>query len=815
MSVLDHLSRVILRRPRRVIAGAVLCLPFAAWIASGLVLDQDFGKLLGEDHPAVRDLTEILTLTGGTAFIVAAIDASNPSVAKAFADRLITDLEKQPEVLFVDGRFDVEFLEDRRLLYLSRAQLDDLVEETTDFIDSRLAAASGLFVDLDDTHEDIETFVRHLSTESQPEANLPKAYTIGDDGRYLYLFIRLRGNAGDLEFGRRALARVKDTIAANTVGLYASMTVRFAGSVLVRAEEDERMQADLKRASILGFLGVVLLMVAFTRRLATLVLVSLPLLLGGALTFAFARIAIGHLNILTGFLAAILFGLGIDFSIHLFLRMQDERRRGASTTEAASVALTRTGPSVIAGALTTAGAMFVIAFADFTGYNEFGILAGVGILLMLVVALIVVPPLAVVLESPTRCAQRPRPPARSSMFPLQRARVFSIPVLLGTLAFVVYSSVALYQGEVAFRTNWRDLKGTSPASDFDDYIGKSLGRSLTLTMVYLPDIAQLAELTRAVDRVRARLAARGRSSGISRMVSMRDLVPPDQEARLEPIRRLRRQLERLAELPLSAQDRAERDRLIALTNVSPFEARDLPANLRRRFEPVSQNGTLALLITDYLFYDVDQVIAWASEMDELRHELEAASLGGARILSENWVAGTMFGVILNDGPFILWGTIAIVVLILILAFRSLLRAVIVFSVLAAGLISIVGIMSLFNIGLNFMNAVIIPTIVGVGIDGAIHVYRRYLDDGPDSIPTILREVVPATFLGSATTAVGFGVMLTAHHRGIESVGALALVGIGTTFLTTSVVFPLLLDFLHSHFKTCVLTQPPTPGVKTQ
>ncbi|MBK8010195.1 MAG: MMPL family transporter [Deltaproteobacteria bacterium] len=814
MSFLDRLGRAILWRPRHVILGALLCLPVATWAASGIVLDQDFGKLLGEDHRAVRDLSDIMTLTGGTAFIVAAIDASNPSLAKAFADDAIGELEKLPEVLFVDGRFDIDFIEDRRLLYLPREQLDALVEETTDFIDSRLASASGLFVDLDETHEDIETFVAHLSAKTHPETALPKAYTLGDDGRYLYLFIRLRGNAGDLEFGRKALEAVKATFDARRVGAFASTSVRFAGSVLVRAEEDERMKADLQKASILGFVGVVLLMVTFTRRLRTLLLVSLPLLLGGALTFAFARVAIGHLNILTGFLAAILFGLGIDFTIHLFLRMQDELRRGASPTEAASISLTRTGPSVIAGALTTAGAMFVITFADFTGYNEFGVLAGVGILLMLLVALVVVPPLAVVLEPQAR-PSTPKSPAQFYLLGLCRSRLVSSTIVLATSALVVYSGIALYQGKVAFRTNWRDLKGTSPASDFDDYIGKSLGRSLTLTAVYLPSAAQLGELTRAVDRVRARRTADGRASGIRRLVSMRDLVPPDQAARLEPINRLRLQLERLSDLPLSTEDRHERDRLLVLTNVRPFTAGDLPANLRRRFEPVSQEGTLALLITDYLFYDVDQVIDWAAEMDELRNALEAASLDGARILSENWVAGTMFGVILNDGPFILWGTIAIVVLILIVAFRSLRHALVVFSVLAAGLVAIAGVMSIFDIDLNFMNAVIVPIIVGVGIDGAIHVYRRYLDEGPDSIPTILREVVPATFLGSATTAVGFGVMLTAHHRGIESVGTLALVGIGTTFLTTSVFFPLLLSLLHGSSKDGVLDHQHATGVRTQ
>ena len=44
------------------------------------------------------------------------------------------------------------------------------------------------------------------------------------------------------------------------------------------------------------------------------------------LTFAFAQAAIGHLNVVTGFLVAILIGLGIEYGVHLAMRYWEERR---------------------------------------------------------------------------------------------------------------------------------------------------------------------------------------------------------------------------------------------------------------------------------------------------------------------------------------------------------------------------------------------------------------------------------------------------------------------------------------------------------
>lgn len=547
------------------------------------------------------------------------------------------------------------------------------------------------------------------------------------------------------------------------------------------------MSADLTRSGLIGFVGVLLVMLLYTRRLRTLPLVAAPLFVATTWTLAFAHLAVGRLNIITGFLVAILLGLGVDFIIHLYLRYAELRRRGFTLDSATQDSLQSTGRAVISSALTTSAAFFVVCFADFVGYSEFGLIAGIGILISAGVALCLFFALNTLLERrwPGRYGSDP---GRGLLIPgwLQRAVLLLVPL------FFVFSLVQIARGELRFHTNWREMKGESPAADFDDYIIDSLGRSNTLTLLAVPDEAAIPRAEAAVERVLKARAAANKPAGITELISLHTLIPPDQAERMEEIEALAVQLRRVRPQLLNAEDKKTYELLGRLTQVKPFTRAEVPPSLLSRFQTSDGKGSLVILVTDYLFYELDQIIDWAEEMTALRTSLNELS-PNTHIMSENWVAGTVFQIVKGDGPFILWAAFAGVFVVLWLDFRRLKHALVVLSSLALGLVSVGGAMSLIGLQLNFLNAVILPSLVGIGIDGAIHVYHRYLDEGREAMPLVLRYTSAATLLAAITTMVGFGSLATAHHAGIRSVGQLALVGIATTYICTSVFFPLLLQ----------------------
>ena len=503
MSFLNWISTFTEKNAWAVVLTLVLSAVPAVYLASGLELESDFTDLLDRGARPIRDLEAVTDKLGGTAFIVVAIDARDRPKAERFVNTLVPKLNALDTVLFVDGKLDLKWVKDRRLLYLTPEQLEELIDEVAGFIDARYAEQTGLFVDLSDEAGDAEKFRKRLVAEYTGGDTLPiKEYLIGNDGRYMYLFARLAGGTGNMDFGRTALQQVQQTtdqVRAAAPELK-DLEVRYSGSVVIRIEEDQIMSGDLRQTAIIGFFGVVLLMTLYTRRPRTLLIVSLPILISTSWTFAFASIVIGRLNIITGFLAAILFGLGVDFVIHLFLRYMEARRSGQAVAGAFQTTTVSTGRAVISSALTTASAFIVVRFADFQGYREFGLLASVGIVITMAVTLFLFPALNHLLERyiPMRNLE-PRPVDKRGLVlpPFVRWGI-----LVGVPLFFAFSVAQLATGQVRFHTNWRELKGESPAADFDDYIIESLGRSNTLTLIEVPPGVDLGLEDKRGDRLR-------------------------------------------------------------------------------------------------------------------------------------------------------------------------------------------------------------------------------------------------------------------------------------------------------------------------
>jgi len=123
----------------------------------------------------------------------------------------------------------------------------------------------------------------------------------------------------------------------------------------------------------------------------TLLFAGLPLFGGIQLTMGIASLILGSLNILTSAFAAILVGLGIDFSIHLYDRYHHERTLGADISSAIETTLGQTGQGICTGALTTIFAFTILYFSRVQGIVELAFLVSVGLLCLLICTYFVLP----------------------------------------------------------------------------------------------------------------------------------------------------------------------------------------------------------------------------------------------------------------------------------------------------------------------------------------------------------------------------------------------------------------------------------------
>ena len=117
-----------------------------------------------------------------------------------------------------------------------------------------------------------------------------------------------------------------------------------------------------------------------------------------------------------------------------------------------------------------------------------------------------------------------------------------------------------------------------------------------------------------------------------------------------------------------------------------------------------------------------------------------------------------------------------------------------------GSVLLAGAMVLLKVNLNPVNLIVLPLVLGIGVDDGIHLvhdYRRQVAAGR-------REYVPSAdtlvgvILTSLTSIVGFGSLLIAGHQGLQSVGIVMALGVGCCLLVALVPLPAILTLVARH-----------------
>ena len=792
------LGRLAYHRAGWIVAVGLLSLLPAGWLALGVEVRSSFLDLLPPDDPAVIQLREVLDHARSTSDVVVVVSTTDPAVADAFADALATELDADPEVTGIGGRTHREWFRDHQILFVPEADLEDLVTRAEAVIDHEVMQRSGFDLGLDDEAvETPEMLLRDLDARTEERLGSSE-WLRTEDGDYLILWAYFSGNSGDIAFGDRAWGRVRGAVdrLRDGVRFPRDLEIHYAGGIPGRVADEQSLVADLRIGGTVGFVGVVLLIVLSLRTPRALVLLSVPLFVGLVWTFAFARVAIGHLNIISGFLFSILSGLGIEYGIHLIHRYRELRGEGLPLDVAIERLVATTGRALLAGSMTNTGVFAVIAFARFRGFSEFGTIAAVGLLLTLVATLLGLPALIVLLER-----VRPLAPVKeteseaASRAPLRVPAALRWSVVLGVPVLAAASIGVLANGGVLFDGNWRALASDTEVSRFMDYLRHQTA-DYTQGLLWVPDDASLPRVEEAVEAVRQERLAAGQSFDLVDVMTLADVYPsPETQARRAALaRRLRAQLDRIR--PGTVDEETERrlaEGRATLDHAQPFTVEDMPYSIVGQLRTRDGHGSIVHLrapqtddpSTEYL-------ISWSDQAEAIERQIEARDVH-APMLSENWVAGEIFARIREDAPFVAFATFFAVLVVLWLDVRKLPTALGIFTSVLLGMCCLAGLCWAADLRFNFMNIAILPVCMSISLDNAIHVFHRWRQGGPGSIGDVLRHTTKANALASATNLLGFAALALAHHGGLRSVAYLATLGVLATYVSTTIWFPFVLD----------------------
>ena len=812
----------MVRHPLVVVALALALAGLGVSQALKLQIDTNIATLLPPDYSSVRALNRLQQTVGAETTVDVSVASPEFEANLAFAEDLIPRMmdlrgpSGDPYFSRADFKRDVRFVTENALYFATFDELDRLESFLRQTASKVRSTTDPLRMDL---FEGVEVGARRQQQREQDQLRADLAqlalteYITSPDSTTLVIRFYPTGSKTDIGFIESLYADVDDLVVRMQPGRYhPEMVVTPAGQILKQAVEVRSITTDVRNSFGGGVLSVILAVVLYflyksvqartggrlvwkvvaselLRTPLTALLLTLPLLISLAWTAGLAAVVFGTLNLMTSTLGLVLFGLGIDYGIHFYARYAEERGAGRDVAQAVEETFVSTGQGIAVSALTTASALFVLQIADFRGFSEFGLIGGVGILFALVSMLLVLPALLCIAERVGALNLRARGEASAYepdvRFPFSRTIV---SVCVGLTAVC-----ALAASDVQFEYDFSKLE-----PEYEEYYQRAaalepaLGQSDRRNPAYI--LLDSPQDVRSVSEALAQLAEQ--DSLILAVESLQERFPTDPET-------ARRKLDRLAEIRvvlgdpfLAADTTGQIQRLRRATSATePVPLDSVPAFVTRPFTTrEGEIGNFVIVFPRGKLSDGRRSIRFA----ELIGQVTTPEGGEFFAASTQLVAADMLRLMQEESPLMVGVTFVLVFVLVFVSFRSLRWTLIAVTPLAVGLLWMLGTMVLFGVELTFYNLVVLPTVLGIGNDGGVHLTHRYREEGRGSIRRVLRSTGEHVTMGALTNLIGFGGLLVSNHPGLRSIGLLAVVGIGSTLVATLVFYPALLQVVEDN-----------------
>lgn len=789
---IPELCHPIRRHHKLIVTVAFAFMAVGGWLTSKLKLDSDLAALLPDSFESVKALRAMEEQVDGTSSLRIALKSSDFPAMERLAHDLAQKLTQSEYVGSVDYQNDVDFYEDHALLFLEPSKLDSLYDAVQEAVDAEKQAINPFMVDdlfgdpgADTSSDGGDTGDELAKWEEEYEAELPTRYYTNPDSTVMVLSA-LPAGSGGLSYSRRMVADVRRIVdEANPTSYAPDMQVFYGSNIKNRIDEFEAISSDILGTAGYGITGVFLVLTIVFRSLMAALLISISLFASLTWTFGLAYLAIGQLNTITGFLFVVLFGMGVDYGIHAMSRYRESRQAGVDSQGAIHRMVCLSGSALVTTALTTSAAFFSLMLLEFRGFSELGLITGVGMIFAVTAMIIFLPALVITAENLGLMKIKPvqGKELKGTKGPLPFART----------TLVVGTGLALVAGfffwEVPFQYDFTNLRIIT--QEREQYSKETTGvftRSESPALVLVDSPEEVEDVVATVKEI---MRTDTLTPTIASVRSIYSIVPPNQDVRLRKIHDLKTLVDDEVDGNVSDADQVRVDRLKRFLQVDqPFTWDDFPAKDRQRFMTKDgKPGNFVFIYPSVALRDGRNAIAFRDDIGTFVGQTGKIY----HAASSNIIVADMLTMITHEGPLAVLLSLGVVFIIIYVSTKRLKPTILVMSPLLYGIVWMGGIMYFMGMELNFFNVVVFPSLVGIGIDDGVHIYHRYKEEGPGSLPFVLRRTGMAVTVTTITTIVGYSGLLFAHHPGLQSIGKLAVVGLSTTFLSAVWILPAMLE----------------------
>lgn len=785
--MMENLARWLLGHHR--LALLVLLLATLAAVPGFNRLDvrNDYAEMLPENAESVKALDRLKERVPGLADHVVLFEGGTMSDRVAAAEKLLQGVVKDPFVLKARYKTELAFFEPYKFLYMPADELDEFSRAVIGRINYDRLKESGRLVDLlseDEKSEDLDAI------RKKHEVDDYFGYFTDKDRSVLLLLITPRAFVSDVDAAEKISDITGRAIAAVFPGgdPGAGIRITTGGPFQDQLNEDRVLREDIIRGSTFTLIVIVALLLVYYRSFWPVLLITGPLNVSMMWSFGIAGWFVGRLNPMSGFMGMILFGLGIDYAIHLMNRYIEHRSAGLSREESFINMMKNSGAACVETATTNCGIFFVVATADFRGYQQFGVLAGIGAFMTVIASVVLLPCLFLELEARgwNRFLQTPPPELQRRFAGSGGKFPWAGPILVATAGFTAWS---FYQSSENLHFSFRisELRpSTADLRKVEKYY-REVGEIDDPPVIYTVDsLEDVKSIVRQIEKVNSEQPA----SMVLKTRSVLTVLPEDQEEKLDILDNLRFKLERERRLADTDSQRADIDKLLGELTGRAVTMEDIPPEVAADFR-TPDGGFLVYLNPYSKNFEQGFVL-------KFREFFSAIGLPDGRTYTgagEIPVEADILYYMVHEGPQIVLLAVCFVVFFVWLGIGRGIDTLLVCSPMVVGILW--GLEGAVWLGqsINVFNLVAIPLLIGFGEDYGLHILHRYREEGPGSLRKVLGLTGASIAMSALTTLAGFGGLIFSHHKGLQSLGIFACVGMGASLLVAFTFVPAILQVI--------------------
>lgn len=847
------------RRPISVLAvSIVLAAASINYAGKNLGINSDTAGLVDENAPFQVYWNELdAVFPGFVDLLVIAVEGTSVDETEEATALIVEALRNRPDLFkTISAPGSDPFFKTNGLLYLEADELSELVDNLANAQPalSKLAAdpsLRGVFgvVELGvKAREDGEAVPESLDVLAEQLAVQAEAVADGGTARLSWssqiigetpgsnIGLILTGPKLDFDAvfpGAKAIDYVRDIEESlkSSDAMAPDVELAMTGDVMLTYDELSAAAEGVGRAGLVSLVLLAIILWFGLRSLRVIVAIYGTLFVGLAWAGAYATATVGELNMISSACAVLFIGLGIDHAIHFSLRFREASLSGLSSQEALRKTARGVGAAMSLCAASSAIGFMSFVPTQYKGFADLGVIAGGSMFIALLASLTVLPAALQLLRVGDKID-------RARSFQLISVAVWRTWRPRFALGLAALSIAALYLAKDA-------------EFDFSTIALKDPTSESVVTLQRLSEEGFVTDysafvLAADLDEAQRLAGALEQRPEISDALTPLDLVPSEQDLKLEII-------EEAADFlwpvlyppevqPAPGQDETLRvtqdfvdqiagpgklaaaqpsltrlasalQRILALDDPGPALASleqgvvaGFDASISKLGQSLNAHSVVLADIPDAIvsqdlapdgqarvsILPADDVADYAALKSFVAAVIEVAPEATGRPVAEVGAGNIVIGSF-QFATILALGLISLLLLVILRRFGDVLLVLLPIA-LAASLT--VATTVLMDMPFNFANVIVLPLLLGFGVDSGIHLVARRRDER--SVDQVMDSSTPrAIGLSALTTIASFGSLSLSPHYGTASMGILLTLSMLYTVACAVIVLPAVIDWRDS------------------